>query len=272
MILVSHDDSGHLGIERTLGSLQVRLFWPKMADDVCTHYCTCDRFLRFKQPQKRSVMQPILVSYLMELVHLDFLSLGRKADDNSSVNILIVTDHFMKYAQVYITPKQTAVVVAQTLWENFLVHYGWPEKILTDQGKSFENNVIRELCESAQVKQLHTSPYHPETNGQCAHFNATLINMLGILHTHAKRNWQEWVTTLTHAYNCTVSSVTGFSPYILMFGQTPKIPLNIEMGVGLTEQGDTSYWNYVKKLKARLKWAYQVAQENNQRESKQKIL
>ena len=137
-----------------------------MAEDVCTHICTCDRCLRFKQPQEKSELQPILVSYPMELVHLDFLTLGGKADDNRSVNILIVTDHFMKYAQAYVTPKQTAVMVAQTLWENFLVHYGWPEKILTDQGKSFENNLIRELCELAQVKKLHTSSYHQETNGQ----------------------------------------------------------------------------------------------------------
>ena len=95
---------------------------------------------------------------------------------------------------------------------------------------------------------LCTSPYHPETNGQCEHFNATLITMLGTLHTHAKKKWQEWVTTLTHAYNCTVSSVTGFSPYFLMFGWTPKIPLDIEMGVTLIEQEQTSYWNYAKKL------------------------
>ena len=38
-------------------------------------------------------MHPILVSYPMELVHLDVLTLGGKVDDNSSVNILIVTDH-----------------------------------------------------------------------------------------------------------------------------------------------------------------------------------
>ena len=69
------------------------------------------------------------------------------------------SDHFTKYVQAYVTPKQTAPVVAWTLWENFLVHYGWPEKILTDQGKSFENSLIRELCELAQVKKLHSSPY-----------------------------------------------------------------------------------------------------------------
>ena len=97
-------------------------------------------------------MQPILVSYLLELIHLDFLTLGGKADDHKSVYILIVTDHFTKYAQAYVTPKQTAMVVVQTLWENFLVHYGWPEKILTNQGKSFEKNLIRELYELPQVK------------------------------------------------------------------------------------------------------------------------
>ena len=132
-------------------------------------------------------MQPILVSYLLELVHLDFLILEGKTGDSKSVNILVVTDHFTKYAQAYVTSKQTAVIVAKTLGENFLVHYGWPEKILTDQSKSFENNLIWELCELPQVKKLCTNPYHPETNGQCECFNATLIGMLGTFSTHAKK-------------------------------------------------------------------------------------
>ena len=238
VILACHDDSGHLGMERTLELLQERFFWPKMADDVYTHIHTCNRCLMFKQPQEKSEMHPILVSYPMELVDLDFHTLGGKTDDNRNVIILIVTDHFTKYAQAYITSTQTAVVVAQTLWENFLVHYGWPEKILIDQGKSFENNLVKELCELAQVKKLLTSSYHPETNGQCECVNAMLINMLRTLPTCAKRNWQEWVKTFTHAYNCTVSPIMGFIPYFLMFGQTPKILLDIEMGVTLMEQED----------------------------------
>ena len=212
-------------------------------------------------------MQPIVVSYPLELVHLDFLTLRGKTADGKSVNVLIVTNHFTKYAQAYVTSKQTAVIIAKTFWENFLVHYAWPEKILTGQGKSFENNLIWELCELAQVKKLHTSPYHPETNGQCECFNATLIGMLGILPTHAKRNWQEWIATLTHAYNCTASSVTGFSPYFLMFARIPKILLDVEMGVTLIDQGQESCQNYAKKLQARLKWAYQKAQENSRKES-----
>ena len=105
VILACHDDNGHLCMERTLGLLQERFFWPKMADDVCIHIHICDRCTRFKQPQERNGMQPILFSYPLELIHLDFLTLGGKADDNQSVNILVVTDHFTKYAQTYVTPK-----------------------------------------------------------------------------------------------------------------------------------------------------------------------
>ena len=74
-----------------------------------------------------------------------------------------------------------------------------------------------------------TSPYHPETNGQCECFNDTLTSMLGTLPSHAKMNWQEWITTLTHAHNCTVSPVTGFSPYFLIFGRNPKLPFGYRL-------------------------------------------
>ena len=69
----------------------------------------------------------------MELVHLDYLTIGKK-EVGKTVNILVITDHFTKYAQAYITPSQTVHVTAKVLWEQFLIHYGWPTKILTDQG------------------------------------------------------------------------------------------------------------------------------------------
>ena len=61
---------------------------------------------------------------------------------------------------------------------------------------------LQNLCEACTSKEaLYTSPYCPETNGPCEHFNATLINMLGTLHTHGKKNWQECLATLSHAYD-----------------------------------------------------------------------
>ena len=93
----------------------------------------------------------IICTYPLELIHLDFLTIGKEGSDKN-INILVITDHFIRYSQAFIMPKQTGPCVAKTLLENFLVHYGWPEKIITDQGKSFENQLVKELCDLAQVK------------------------------------------------------------------------------------------------------------------------
>ena len=68
VILACHYDNGHLGMERTLGLLQERFFWPKMAEDVRTHICTCER----------AEMQPILVILSNGTDSLRFPYIGRK--------------------------------------------------------------------------------------------------------------------------------------------------------------------------------------------------
>ena len=84
------------------------------------------------------------------------------------------------------TASQSASEVAKTLWDWFLLHYGWPSQIMTDQGRNCENKLVQELCDLAQVKKLGTTPYRPETNGACEKFNSTLISMLGTLPKHVK--------------------------------------------------------------------------------------
>ena len=117
-----------------------------------------------------------------------------------------MTDHLTKLAHVFVTPSQTASVVAKTLWDKFFMYYGIPEKILSDQGRNFESSLIAELCKLTGVKKLRTTPYRPQTNGQCEKFNSTLINMTGTLPSELKYNWQEHVNSLVsclqlHGYN-----------------------------------------------------------------------
>ena len=140
-----HDEVGHLGVERTTSLLKDRFYWPGMEDDIEEYVKTCPRWLKFKAIPERAELNIIDVTRPLELVHIDFLTIEAPKRDKD-VNILVVTDHFTRYAQAYITRLQTAPVVANTLWENFFVHYGFPEKILSDQGRNFESNLITELC------------------------------------------------------------------------------------------------------------------------------
>ena len=75
-----------------------------------------------------------------------------------------------------------------------------------------------------------------------------LMTMLGTLPEGKKINWQDWVSTLCHAYNSTATKVMGYSPYYLMFGRQPRIPVDEEFGVTFPETTRNTMKQYVQKL------------------------
>ena len=154
-----HDNMGHLGIERTTSLLKDRFYWPSMLQDVELHIRSCPRCLRFKTQPGKAELNLLITTRPMELVHIDYLTIEAPENSRSStdINILVITDHFTRYAQAHITSSQKAHIVVKTLWEHFFVHYGFPEKILSDQGQNFESVLISELCELAQIKKLRTT-------------------------------------------------------------------------------------------------------------------
>ena len=145
--------------------------------------------------------------------------------------------------------------------EHFFVHYGFPEKILSDQGRNLESLLISELCELTQIKKLRTTPYRPEGNGSCERFNRTLISMFDTLPEDLKNKWPQHISTLTYAYNCTRSNATGFSPYYLLYGRQPLLPIDIEFGVFTPDLSEAITYKYVQELKSRLENAFQKANE-----------
>ena len=108
-------------------------------------------------------MENIDTTYPIELVHMDYLT-TEVNEGGKDVYILVITDHFTWYAEAIVTSSHTAKCTAQNLLDRFIVHYGLSEKILTDQGCNFESDLLKELCEIAQVKKIRTSGYHPQTN------------------------------------------------------------------------------------------------------------
>ena len=149
-----HDNVGHLGIERTGHLLKDHFYWPNMHNDVEKHIQQCPRCLQFKTSPERAEMYPIEATHPWELIHMDFLTIEAPKNSKSTkdINLLIITDHLTHYAQAIVASSQKASVVAKTLWDQFFMHYGLPEKILSDQGRNFESKLIEELCLLMQIK------------------------------------------------------------------------------------------------------------------------
>ena len=128
-----HDEVGHLGLEHMLHLMHNRFFWPSMAAQAKEHVIgKCHPCLTFKARQPKAPLENIMATHPLELVHLDYLCLepGKGLEEN----VLVVTDHFTRYAQAYVTRTQTSQMTAKTLWDKFIVHHELPKKILRDQG------------------------------------------------------------------------------------------------------------------------------------------
>ena len=141
-----------------------RYFWPGMYivySEVKAYIQECKRCTLRKMPDTkiRSDLVNIRTTRPLELVCVDFLSLDWAK--GGFENILVITDHYTRYAQAYPTRDQKASTVARLLWQKFVVNYGIPERLHSDQGKSFEAAVIWELCNLLGVVKSRTSPYHP---------------------------------------------------------------------------------------------------------------
>ena len=262
-----HDDVGHQGILRTLSLLRERFYWPGMQEEATQYVMHCSRCLRRKTPPQVAPLQPILVTQPLELVHMDYLSL--EPSKGNIENVLVITDHFTRYALAYPSKTQTAQATARILWDNFICHYGFPERFISDQGRNFESDLIKELCKIAGVKKVHTTPYHPQGNGQCERFNSTLCNMLGTLSEEEKSDWKSHLGCMTHAYNCTKHASTTYSPYYLMFGRHPRLPIDIEFGLNKPNCSDNSSKSrYIQKLRRRLNYAFQKASKYSDQQAK----
>ena len=251
-IVGCHDEAGHQGRVRTLSLLRERFFWPSMQVEATQHIAKCSRCLKRKSTPQVAPLQPILVS------HLDYLTL--EPSKGNIENVLVITDHFTRYALAYASKTQTAQATARILWDNFICHYGFPEQFISDQGRNFESDLIQELCKIAGVKKLHTTPYHPQSNGQCERLNSTLCNMLGTLSDEEKSDWKSHLGCMTHAYNCTKHASTTYSPYCLMFGRHPRLPIDVAFGLHKPNCSDNcSKSRYIQKLRRRLNYAHKKA-------------
>ncbi|KAL1259510.1 hypothetical protein QQF64_010087 [Cirrhinus molitorella] len=251
-----HDDMGHLGVERTVELIRERFYWPKLSQTVETYIGNCGKCVMWKSPCPRAApLHQITSTGPMELVCIDFLSL--EPDSSGFANILVVTDHFSRYAQAYPTKDQRAATVAKVLVEKFFVHYGLPAQIHSDQGHDFESRLIQELLRTLGIRKSRTTPYHPQGDPQPERFNRTLLSMLGTLRDTHKRQWSRHVSQLVHAYNSTKNDATGFSPNYIMFGREARLPIDVCFGTD--DQEPVSHSRYVEDLKRDLRSAYELA-------------
>ena len=255
-----HDNMGHVRMNKMLPLLRSRFYWPFMQLEAEEYVSNCRCVVEQKPNQKVfAPMEPVLTTSPFELVSLDFLQLEQSSGGYD--HILVLVDHFTRYAVCYATKNKEGKTAAKCLFDDFVLKFGFPNKILHDQGGEFENDLFYHLERLSGVKKKHTTPYHPQCNGKAERFNRTILGMLRTLPESGKSRWKDHLQKMVHAYNATTSRSTGYSPFYLMFGREPRLPIDLmfeDVGVGPSRK---SWRGYVKEWQAGMKEARKVAVE-----------
>ncbi|GFN81858.1 Pol polyprotein [Plakobranchus ocellatus] len=140
--------------------------------------------------------------------------------------ILTLVDLSTRWAEEVPLRHISAKDVAQSLFDLFC-RLGFPCEIQSDRGQQFMSQVLREFNSLTNIKHFLSSPYHPQTNGVVERFHSTPKGMLRRLAFDSPSNWCQCLNAALFAYRCQVHTSTGYSPFFLLYGRSPRGPVEI---------------------------------------------
>ena len=225
-----HRGARHQGQDQSLSLMKEWFWWPGMANTLFLVIQNCGLCKQFEVKCQIPEMEPILCTQPMKLVHIDYVGMEVTVAAQEKLvvkNVLVIVDHFTRYIQAFVTNNHTAHTTARVLYNNFFSIFGFSQKLMSDQGTELTGDMITPMCKLLGIEKIRTRPYHLQTNRSAARVHQTLQRMISKLNPEKCQKWPEHIGSLLIAYNTSQSQVTGYSPYFLMFGRRPQLPVDL---------------------------------------------
>ena len=257
-----HQEVAHQGQCRSTTLMQEHFWWLGMTQDLRNCIKKCGHCRKYEAAPPIAPMKPLTCSGPGELLHVNFTSIEETVplkEEPVIRNVLVLQDHFSKYVVAYVVKDQTARTATKTLRNGYFGLFGVPAYLISDQGKAFMSHTITHLCDLYGVQKLRTSPYHAQANGQVERMNQMIIHMISKLEKDKKACWSKHLPELLLAYNATCSTVTGYSPYYLLFGRRLRIPVDYLFPTLHDSPHQTKMEVSIAAMQKRLKEAFSVA-------------
>jgi hypothetical protein len=257
-----HDikSSGHQGRDKTRLILKRSFMWYGMTVDAEIYVKQCAICSVNKKACRRPMapMEMHHAGFPMERVHLDVLGPFTTSLSGNKY-ILVMIDQFSKWIEAVAIPETNAEYIAHQFLLHFVVTFGCPLTIHTDQGSNFDGQLFRAFCKLLQIAKTRSSPYHPSSNGQVERCNRTLLQMIRCYVEGNVRYWDRDLPILVMALHATENQSTGFTPNMIMLGKEVITPAEVIMGIADVNQQQYEAPKWIQHLQEVLRKTHALA-------------
>ena len=226
ILKMAHDNLGHNGTHRTYMLLKRLYYWKGLKPSVAKHIQRRDQCQRRNnQVVKYATLHFDVATFPMQFISMDLI--GEFYPPTTKGKRYALTVKCMLTGYVFSIPlkTKTAEEVLQAYIDNVYSKFGGSIKILSDNGTEFKNKIFEQVAkELGVVYKLCTPPYHPASNGRIEGFHAFLKACIS-KHIAPQIEWDDLVPLSCAAYNFIPNEHSKESPFFLMFGRDPVLPL-----------------------------------------------
>ena len=226
-----HDSAsaGHTGVASTFDKLSTRVYWGGMREDVRAYVTSCDSCQRNKVEQRRPaglLRPPPIPGEPGYALNMDFVT-GLPRTVRGHTAYLSITCRLSNMLQVGLCSSTvTAAQAAQLVFDHWVVHYGLPATIISDRDPRFLGEFWKSLWKIMGTQLDFSTAGHPQTDGKAENRQRTANTMLRHYVRFDQTDWDTQLIRAVFAINLTRSASTQLTPFEVMLGRSPRLPLD----------------------------------------------
>ena len=221
----NHDNLGHMGIDKTYDRIRAQYHWKGIYRDVVQHVSHCVPCNTRNLKQQHAPMQEMdEVSRPFQKLAIDFCGPFPTSHQGNKY-LLTFCDQYSGWPEFFAVPDKSAQTVADIILSEIIPRHGCPQVLLSDNGTEFTNRIVSGICQRFNIYRIKTSPYHPQSNGKLERMHK-VFNDLVAKNTSDTRAWENMIPSALLAIRTSNHESTKFSPFYLMTGRDPLLPLD----------------------------------------------
>jgi Integrase zinc binding domain/Integrase core domain len=225
-----HDSKvgGHQGIAATTEKIERYYVWPSMTKDIREYVENCSICKKCKPSKIKKIPMKVTStsSSCFARVIIDLVG-PFKETPNGSKYVLSMMCDLSRYVILVALPDATAESVARGLSEKLICVFSAPSEILSDRAQNFLSKVMQCMCKLFKIKKVNSTAWRPQTQAPLERYHASLGSYLRCFNDKIRNDWDTLLPYTAFAFNTKVHASTGFTPFEIVFGKAPNLPLSL---------------------------------------------